>query len=150
MTDPVQRLSQMSSAFNAPQSTQIEKPPLEAPRELNGKIKAQFGSKVKEVGGRVVSGLKEEYKKSFALMGDIMATSASVSLPKAASGAEIGKFAFRLGLCPFKTGVGLLLSANLMLGMVLATPIMAAAKAFPAQTDFLFRSREKSEEGQIR
>lgn len=144
--DPIESFNRLSRGKDRPAS--ITAPPLEAPQALDAQTKKSIGEKLKDsTGSRILRGLGKEYVKGFELVGTVMHASTEVSLPKNKSVGEIGKFAFRLGLCPFKTGVGLLLSANLLLGMVLATPIIAAAKAFPKQTEYLFRAKQDNEEG---
>lgn len=142
--DPVVRFERQSLGLTRPPS--IASPPMEAPKPLDPKTKASIGERLKDsMGGKILGGIGKEYGRGFSLMGSLI--DPNVRSPKEASGKEIGKFAKSLAFAPFKTGVGLLLSANLLLGMILATPIIAVAKAFPKQTEFLFRSKTIDEEG---
>lgn len=137
--------SQHSVHLNQPSG---ETPPPGASSKLDSQTTSSIKKRLEDFpGGKFVKGMGKEYGGGFRLIGGIMDASAHVSLPKESSAKEIGKFAFRLGLAPFKTGVGLLLSANVLLGMTLATPILAVKVAFPKQTDFLFRSKNKDDEG---
>lgn len=127
------------------QNVAFEKPPKGAPAPLDPAVKTTWAQRMGDKKVGILKGLGNEYKKTFKMMGDIFHSAASIDLPQKATGREIGKFAYQAAICPFRVGMAILLDANILLGMVLATPIMAVAKAFPEETQILFQAKKAPE-----
>lgn len=123
--------------------TRLETPRPGAPKPMDKEVKARIAGKMSKLSESVKENLSEasflgamlqEYKKGTKMAGEVFVDFARVKAPKEATPKEIGKFAGRIALSPFKIGIGALASTFIMAGMILGTPILALAKINPENT----------------
>jgi|GEM_PF-5891959 len=123
--------------------TRIETPRPGAPKPLDKDAKARVANKMSKLSENVKESLSEssflggmlsEYRKGTKMAGEIFVDFARVKAPKESTPKEIGKFAGRIALSPFKIGVGVVASTFIMAGMILGTPILALTKINPDNT----------------